>query len=97
VSRSPRHSSPREGEPGEPPAGAAELLGALERAITLAVDALRATPPATLDDARGVGRKQLPSNVRGLLFHAAEHARRHAGQVIVTARIVREGARDASG
>jgi hypothetical protein len=27
--------------------------------------------------------------VLGLIFHAAEHAQRHAGQIITTARIVR--------
>ena len=82
----------REGEPGDPPAGVDELLHALDRTVTVALDALCAIPPATLGDARAVGRKQLPSTVRGLVFHAAEHARRHAGQVIVTARIVRGGA-----
>jgi len=34
--------------------------------------------------------------VLGLLFHAAEHAQRHAGQVTTTARIVRGGAGVAS-
>jgi uncharacterized damage-inducible protein DinB len=79
-----------EGEPGNPPAEVDELLDALDRAVTVALDALRATSPATLGDAREVGRKRFPSTVRGLLFHAAEHARRHAGQVIVTARMVRD-------
>ena len=36
-----------------------------------------------------VGRAGLPSTVRGLLFHAAEHAQRHAGQIVTTAKIVR--------
>jgi uncharacterized damage-inducible protein DinB len=39
-------------------------------------------------DYRGVGRAQLPSNVLGLLFHAAEHSTRHAGQLITTAKIL---------
>ena len=38
---------------------------------------------------RAVRRGQLPSTVLGLLFHAAEHAQRHAGQVATTARVVR--------
>ena len=33
---------------------------------------------------RKVGRKQLPSTVHGLLFHAAEHTMRHTGQLLVT-------------
>jgi uncharacterized damage-inducible protein DinB len=39
-----------------------------------------------LTDPRGVGRKQLPSTVLGLLFHAAEHTMRHTGQLLVTVR-----------
>lgn len=39
-------------------------------------------------DARAVGRQRLPSTVLGLLFHAAEHAQRHAGQVATTVRVV---------
>ena len=50
---------------------------------------LRATPPASLLDARAVGRAGLPTTVLGLLFHAAEHSQRHAGQVVTTAKIVR--------
>ena len=43
----------------------------------------------TLHDARAVGRAQLPTTVLGLLFHAAEHSQRHAGQVVTTVKIVR--------
>ena len=50
---------------------------------------LRATPPASIHDARAVGRAALPTTVLGLLFHAAEHSQRHAGQVVTTARVVR--------
>lgn len=39
-------------------------------------------------EARAVGRHALPSTVLGLLFHAAEHAQRHAGQLATTARVV---------
>ena len=49
----------------------------------------RATDPATLLEPRGVGRKRLPSNVLGLLFHAAEHTQRHVGQLVTTAKVVR--------
>ena len=38
---------------------------------------------------RAVARAQLPSTVVGLLFHAAEHAQRHTGQVIATSKIMR--------
>jgi uncharacterized damage-inducible protein DinB len=62
----------------------AELAQAIDRAMRQ----LRATSEASLLDSRGVGRRRLPSNVIGLLFHAAEHTTRHAGQAITTARIV---------
>jgi hypothetical protein len=32
---------------------------------------------------------KLPSNVLGLLFHAAEHTQRHVGQAITTAKVVK--------
>ena len=38
---------------------------------------------------RDVGRKKLPSTTLGLIFHAAEHSSRHAGQIVTLARIVR--------
>ena len=50
---------------------------------------LRATDEATLLELREVGRMKLPSNVLGLLFHAAEHTQRHVGQVIVAAKLGR--------
>ena len=37
---------------------------------------------------REVGRAKLPSNTIGLIFHAAEHSSRHAGQVVTLARVV---------
>jgi uncharacterized damage-inducible protein DinB len=61
----------------------------LEEASRRALDQLRATPDAQLLDTRDVGRKAVPSNVIGLLFHAAEHSARHAGQALTTANVVR--------
>lgn len=63
----------------------AEVLASLDRAL----EQVRTTDAATLLDARKVGRAGLPSTTLGLLFHAAEHATRHMGQAITTARIVR--------
>ena len=84
-------ASKREGDPGVPPATAAELLERVRASIGAAIDTLRATPEDVLLEPRRVGRAGLPSTVQGLLFHAAEHTRRHAGQVIATARVVRGG------
>lgn len=83
----------QEGVPGTPPERGGELLEAVDAAVERALEALRATPEGSLLDARAVGRARLPSNVLGLLFHAAEHAQRHTGQVIATARILRGPAR----
>lgn len=38
---------------------------------------------------RFVGRKQLPSTLLGLLFHAGEHAQRHSGQLWVTVTMLK--------
>jgi uncharacterized damage-inducible protein DinB len=58
------------------------------RALDRALDQVRATSRDSLLEARAVGRLRLPSTTIGLLFHAAEHATRHTGQAITTARIV---------
>lgn len=78
-----------EREPGDPPADVAALVSALDDIVQRALAQLRATDPASLAEPRLVGRARLPSTVGGLLFHAAEHAQRHAGQAITTAHIVR--------
>ena len=82
-----------EGEPGDPPASAEELVEGVARALERALAQLRATPEAILLEPRRVGRAGLPSTVQGLLFHAAEHTQRHVGQVITTAKVVRAGIR----
>lgn len=70
----------------------AELVEAVEEQVERALDQLRRTNPATLYEPREVGSRRLPSTVMGLLFHAVEHAQRHCGQLLVTARVVRERA-----
>lgn len=67
------------------------LLAHLDQQVEKALAQLKATDPTTLTDARGVGRKQTPSTVMGLLFHAAEHSMRHNGQLLVTAKVVAAG------
>lgn len=70
---------------------AAEVVARFRAAVHRALDQLRATPDAALDEPRAVGRGRLPSTVRGLVYHAGEHTSRHAGQAITTAKIVRAG------
>ena len=77
-----------EAEPGDPPEPVESLIASVERAIDLAVDTLRSTAAEELFTPRSVGRAGLPSNVIGLLFHAAEHTHRHTGQLVTTAKIV---------
>ena len=62
--------------------GREELLGILDRALQGAEKVVRAIDPGTLEEARGIGRKQLPTTVIGLLTHIAEHTQRHIGQAI---------------
>jgi SAM-dependent methyltransferase len=87
LSETQRAALAAEKEPPREPA--AELLRRVESAVDAALAQLAATDPSTLGAARAVGRAGLPSTVGGLLFHAAEHAQRHAGQIATTARILR--------
>ena len=67
------------------------LVAEFDAAVERALAQVRATDPATLLEAREVGRARLPSTVIGLLFHAAEHTQRHAGQIVTTSKILRGG------
>ncbi len=75
-----------EGETGQPLVDvAAGAYASIERAL----HQLRATSPEELLAPKKVGRAGLPSTTLGLIFHAAEHCTRHAGQAISTAKILR--------
>lgn len=67
----------------------ASLRSGWRAAVDAALAQLAATPEASLLERREVGRARLPSTVLGLIFHAAEHAARHTGQVVTTAKLVR--------
>ena len=73
---------------GSPLPDAATLLATLRATIDAAIDQLRRTNPAALNETRQVGRSAT-STVFGLIFHAAEHSQRHAGQVVTTVKIIR--------
>jgi uncharacterized damage-inducible protein DinB len=66
---------------------AEEIVDRVQRAIDRALDQIRRTDPNTLTEAREVGRQRLPSNVIGLIFHTAEHAARHAGQMATLRKV----------
>ena len=66
-----------------------ELVTRWHETIEVSFGQLRGMSEDSLLDVREVGRDRLPSNVLGLLFHAAEHASRHTGQIVTTAKVVR--------
>ncbi|MCX6624349.1 MAG: DinB family protein [Acidobacteria bacterium] len=63
------------------------LLAEVETAFQQAEAAIRALDPATLPEPRTIGRKKLPTTVAGLLQHIGEHAMRHVGEAIITAKL----------
>ncbi len=67
---------------------AGAIIARVNAAVDAALAQLRSTPVSALSEAREVGRQRLPSTVLGLLFHAAEHATRHTGQITTLKRIV---------
>src|SRR5687767_8797099 len=83
-----RAAARAEGQPADTSASLAVLVTEVNATIEHAFDQLRSTPAAMLLEERKVGRAGLPSNVIGLLFHAAEHCTRHVGQAITTAKIL---------
>jgi uncharacterized damage-inducible protein DinB len=64
------------------------LLDNFNKQIDASLEQLKTTNENSLTEFRGVGRKQLPSTVMGLLFHAAEHSMRHTGQLLVTVKVL---------
>lgn len=68
---------------------AAEMTRHVEESIDAALEQLRSTDASTLTEERRLGKAQLPTTVAGLLFHAAEHATRHMGQIVTTLKVLR--------
>jgi uncharacterized damage-inducible protein DinB len=66
----------------------AMLVENLNHQTEISIEQLKRTDVNTLTETRGIGRKQIPSTVIGLLFHAAEHTMRHTGQLLVTVKIL---------
>lgn len=69
---------------------AEELINQAILSIENALEFIKEVSPDILFEDRLVGRKKLPTNVFGLLFHIAEHTARHIGQAVTTAKIVRK-------
>jgi len=64
------------------------LFSEAQDALDRALHQVRTTSVDALLETRKVGRAGLPSTTLGLLFHAAEHATRHAGQALTTAKLL---------
>lgn len=64
------------------------LMRHVHEALDAALAQIRSTDPATLNEPRYIGRARIEVTLRGLLFHSGEHAARHAGQVITTAKLL---------
>ena len=73
----------------DPRLGAADLLRIATDAIDAALAFIRNTKAAQLDEERLVGRKQIRTNLRGLLYEIAIHTARHVGQLATTAKVLR--------
>ena len=65
------------------------LLKDMNKQFDTTLKALENFSTESLTEARGVGRKQSPSTVIGLLFHIAEHTMRHTGQLLVTIAVLK--------
>ena len=66
-----------------------ELLAEFHQGLDHAADRVRAFADVDLEQPRGVGKKQLPTSVGGLLVHLADHTQRHTGQIVTTAKVLR--------
>jgi hypothetical protein len=76
--------------PTEMDAGSAtEAMAEFSEGLRSAKERVRTIAPETFAEARGIGRKRLPTTVAGLLIHCAEHTARHVGQAVTTAKLVR--------
>ena len=73
----------------EPYAAPDVLLARWREVVQNALRQIAGTPETSLLEGREVGRARLPSTVLGLIFHAAEHAQRHVGQIVTTTKIIR--------
>jgi uncharacterized damage-inducible protein DinB len=72
----------------EAPATREALFHELDAAFSQSSGRIRAIAASDLDQARTVGKKNLPTTVGGLLVHVADHTQRHVGQAVVTAKIL---------
>lgn len=66
------------------------LLTRFNNQVNKALTQLKNIEEKALLEPRSIGRKQIPTNQLGLLFHAAEHTQRHVGQLLVTIKMLKK-------
>ncbi len=72
----------------DPDASREALFAEFRQGLESASQRVRALAAGDLEQARFVGKKQLPTSVGGLLVHVADHTQRHVGQIATTAKIL---------
>jgi uncharacterized damage-inducible protein DinB len=70
------------------------LFAELAEGLKSARYRIQAFPPERLSEPRAVGRQQMPTTVAGLIIHVADHAQRHVGQAVTTAKIIKNSRAD---
>ena len=73
-----------------------QLFSEFNAGLGSAARRVRAFAACDLDQPRGVGRKQLPTSIGGLLVHLADHTQRHTGQIVTTAKFITATKKSAS-
>jgi uncharacterized damage-inducible protein DinB len=72
----------------DPGAKREELFAELDTAMGKGEARIRAFDVGRFNEARVVGKKELPTTLGGLLVHVADHTQRHVGQAVTTSKIV---------
>ncbi len=65
------------------------VFAELHTGLQSAAERIRSIPPERMSEPRVVGRQRMPTTVAGLVVHVGDHAQRHVGQAITTAKIIR--------
>jgi uncharacterized damage-inducible protein DinB len=73
----------------DPGAVRQQIFAELTKSMETAATRVKSFSEESLVEPRTVGRQHMPTTVAGLLVHVADHAQRHVGQAITTAKIVK--------
>ena len=65
------------------------LFAELREGLAAAESRIRAFSPEQFTEPRAVGRQQMPTTVAGLIVHVGDHAQRHVGQALTTAKVIK--------